>query len=176
MNPFDWKMKWFCIVIETDIHSHTHTRLHRWTATTHEYANHLYFLFLKISCKCICLSIRMRILYCHALKCTTEKIRATLSLFHTHFSYLAIKMYEDDPAASYTAYYQCDMLYLALIILITALLIKMAIHKPHTDRFTIQPTEREWGVEGQVGSFHFCGLLGCHKNKSFLLPFSFSSA
>lgn len=24
MNPFDWKMKWFCIVIETDIHSHTH--------------------------------------------------------------------------------------------------------------------------------------------------------
>lgn len=98
------------------------------------------------------------------------------SLFHTHFSYLAIKMYEDDPAASYTAYYQCDMLYLALIILITALLIKMAIHKPHTDKFTIQPTEREWGVERQVGSFHFCGLLGCHKNKSFLLPFSFSSA
>lgn len=85
MNPFDWKMKWFCIVIETDIHSHTHTRLHRWTATTHEYANHLYFLFLKISCKCICLSIRMRILYCHALKCTTEKIRATLSFPHSFF-------------------------------------------------------------------------------------------
>lgn len=173
MNPFDWKMKWFCIVIETDIHSHTHGYIVELLMNMQIIC---IFLFLKISCKCICLSIRMRILYCHALKCTTEKIRATLSLFHTHFSYLAIKMYEDDPAASYTAYYQCDMLYLALIILITALLIKMAIHKPHTDKFTIQPTEREWGVERQVGSFHFCGLLGCHKNKSFLLPFSFSSA
>lgn len=154
-------------------HTHTTTSLnshHSWICKSF-----VFFYFWKLAvnafvCRFVCV-------YFIAMHLNVERKKyEPRSLFHTHFSYLAIKMYEDDPAASYTAYYQCDMLYLALIILITALLIKMAIHKPHTDRFTIQPTEREWGVERQVGSFHFCGLLGCHKNKSFLLPFSFSSA